>query len=118
MNKDPDRAFFGHPKGLGYLAGTELWERFSFYGMQSLLMLYMTLYLLKPEHKKAAIGLTHFRSLLSSLFGPLTDLGFASQVFGLYSALIYVTPLFGAWLGAHVTGAVRMDMPGTLACAA
>ena len=37
-----DHSFFGHPKGLGFLAGTELWERFSFYSMQSLLMLYMT----------------------------------------------------------------------------
>ena len=43
-----DHAFFGHPRGLGFLAGTELWERFSFYSMQSLLMLYMTKYLLLP----------------------------------------------------------------------
>ena len=41
-----DRAFIGHPKGLGYLAFTEAWERFSFYGMQSLLVLYLAKYLL------------------------------------------------------------------------
>jgi dipeptide/tripeptide permease len=37
-----DRAFFGHPVGLGWLAACELWERFSFYGMQALLVLYLT----------------------------------------------------------------------------
>ncbi|MDB5435118.1 MAG: major facilitator superfamily protein, partial [Phenylobacterium sp.] len=37
-----DRAFFGHPKGLAFLAFTEAWERFSYYGMQTLLALYMT----------------------------------------------------------------------------
>ena len=43
-----DRAFLGHPKGLGYLAFTEAWERFSYYGMQALLVLYMVNYLLLP----------------------------------------------------------------------
>lgn len=114
MNQDPDRAFFGHPKGLGYLAGTELWERFSFYGMQTLLMLYLTQYLLKPEHEGAVLGLTEFRRLLSSLFGPMSDLGFASQIFGLYSALIYVTPLFGAWLADRVIGARRTVTTGAV----
>ena len=36
-----DRSFLGHPKGLGYLAFTEAWERFSFYGMQALLVLFI-----------------------------------------------------------------------------
>ena len=39
---DDDRAFLGHPKALAFLAFTEAWERFSYYGMQSLLVLYMT----------------------------------------------------------------------------
>ena len=45
-----DRAFLGHPKGLGYLAFTEAWERFSFYGMQTMLFLYMVNELLLPGH--------------------------------------------------------------------
>ena len=57
LHGSSDHAFFGHPKGLGYLAGTELWERFSFYAMQSLLMLYMTKYLLLPENSGRVAGL-------------------------------------------------------------
>ncbi len=48
---------FGHPRGLTVLAGSEMWERFSFYGMQALLMLYMTKYLLLPEHARNVLGL-------------------------------------------------------------
>ena len=51
-----DTAFFGHPRGLGFLAGTEMWERFSFYGMQALLMLYMTKYLLVDGRDHQVIG--------------------------------------------------------------
>jgi dipeptide/tripeptide permease len=40
--------FFGHPKGLAYIAFTEAWERFSYYGMISLLVLYMVNQLLLP----------------------------------------------------------------------
>ena len=49
-----DRAFLGHPKGLGYLAFTEAWERFSFYGMQALLVLFMTAGAASAEPKVAA----------------------------------------------------------------
>ena len=41
---------FGHPRGLAFLFTTEMWERFSYYGMRALLVLYMTKYLLAPEH--------------------------------------------------------------------
>ena len=44
-----DAVFFGHPKGLAYIVFTEAWERFSFYGMQALLILYMATYLFLPE---------------------------------------------------------------------
>ena len=57
-----DTAFFGHPRGLGYLAGTELWERFSFYGMQALLMLYMTKYLLLAGRIDKVVGPEDFRA--------------------------------------------------------
>ena len=113
-----DTAFFGHPKSLGYLAGTELWERFSFYGMQALLMLYMTKYLLTPEVAGGVVGLDTFRNILSSLFGPMTDLAFAAQTFGLYSGLILVTPLIGAWLGDRILGRTKTITIGALLMAA
>jgi dipeptide/tripeptide permease len=47
---------FGHPRGLTFLFTTEMWERFSYYGMRSLLVLYMTKYLLLPEHVATCAG--------------------------------------------------------------
>jgi POT family proton-dependent oligopeptide transporter len=109
---------FGHPKGLSVLAGTELWERFSFFGMQALLMLYMTKYLLLPEHARNVLGLAQFRGALASTFGPMTDLAFATQTYGLYSGLIYAAPLLGAWLGDRVIGKTKAVTIGTLLMAA
>jgi hypothetical protein len=48
---------FGHPKGLSFLFATEMWERFSYYGMRALLVLYMVDYLLKPATAPAVWGL-------------------------------------------------------------
>lgn len=109
-----DRAFFGHPAGLGFLAGTELWERFSFYSMQGLLMLYMTKYLLVDGNSAKVAGLGIYRSVLEGIFGPMTDLALAAQTFGLYSGMILVTPLVGAWLGDRVLGRTRTITAGAL----
>ena len=108
------RELFGHPRGLTVLATTEMWERFSFYGMQALLMLYMTKYLLLPEHARDVLGLAAFRSGLATLFGPMSDIAFASQTFGIYSGLLYGTPLLGAWLGDRVLGKTRTVTLGCL----
>jgi bile acid-coenzyme A ligase len=54
--KTAEGSFFGHPKGLAFLAFTECWERFSFYGMQSLLVLYMVGQLLLPGHVENVAG--------------------------------------------------------------
>jgi proton-dependent oligopeptide transporter, POT family len=105
-----------HPKGLYYLAFTEAWERFSFYGMVALLSLYMVDQLLLPGHAEHVAGLARLRAALESFAGPLSSQAFASQIFGLYSALVYFTPLLGGviadrWLGqrnAVVTGALAM----------
>ena len=113
-----DTAFFGHPRGLGYLAGTELWERFSYYGMKALLMLYMIKYLLLPEREGQVVGLGQYRSVLEGMFGPMTDLALAAQTFGLYSGLILLTPLVGAWLGDRVLGRTRTVTLGALLMAA
>ena len=72
--------------------------------MQALLMLYMTKYLLLPQHARDVLGLAQFRSVLSSTSGPMTDLAFATLTYGIYSGLIYASPLLGAWLGDRVIG--------------
>ena len=56
-----DRAFLGHPKGLGYLGFTEGCERFSYYSMQTLLVLYMVNYLLVPGRIDQVAGLGWLR---------------------------------------------------------
>jgi POT family proton-dependent oligopeptide transporter len=112
-----DRAFFGHPKGLAYLAFTEAWERFSYYGMTALVVLYMVQELLLPGHVEHVAGMAGYRAALESLFGPLSPQALASQTFGLYTGLVYFTPLLGGmiadrWLGAKrtvVTGALLMS---------
>lgn len=95
-NLTKDRAFFGHPRGLGFLAGTEAWERFSFWSMKSLLMLYLIKYLLINGNSDKVLGFGLYRSVLERVFGPMTDLALAAQTFGLYSGFILVTPLIGA----------------------
>ena len=65
-----DRTFFGHPKDLAYLAFTEMWERFSFYGMRALLALFMVQQLLLPGHIENVAGMSTLRAALGSVFGP------------------------------------------------
>ena len=90
---------FGHPKGLWVLAGTELWDRISFHGMQAMLVLYMAGELLKPGRVENVAGFSTYRAVVESVTGPLTDQGIATQTFGIYGALLYSLPLIGGWLG-------------------
>src|ERR1700759_10376 len=109
--------FLGHPKGLLYLAFTEAWERFSYYGMTALVVLFMVNQLLLPGHVEHIAGFSGFRATLESLFGPLSMQALASQIFGLYSGFVYFTPLLGGmiadrWIGqrnAVVIGALSMS---------
>lgn len=99
---------WGHPKGLYFLAMTEAWERFSFYGMRALLVLYMVQELLLAGHVGNVAGMGPFRGVVESIFGQLSDQAFASQLFGLYAGFVYFTPLLGGlladkWLGARRT---------------
>ena len=110
--------FFGHPAGLGYLAFTEAWERFSFYGMQALLVLYMVDQLLRPGHIEGVAGFGVLRGALEKVSGPLSTQALASQVFGLYTAFVYVTPVFGGMLGDRVLGRRRAITLGATAMAA
>jgi POT family proton-dependent oligopeptide transporter len=110
-------AFAGHPKGLYYLAFTEAWERFSYYGMTALVVLYMVNQLFLPGHVEHVVGLVPIRSALESLHGPLSAQALASQIFGLYAGFVYFTPLLGGlvadrWIGqrnAVVIGALTMS---------
>jgi len=112
-----DGTFLGQPKGLFYLAFTEAWERFSFYGMTALVVLYMVNQLLLPGHVEHIGGFSGFRAALESLVGPLSTQALASQIFGLYSGFVYFTPLLGGmiadrWIGqrnAVVIGALSMS---------
>ena len=109
-----DRAFLGHPKGLGYLAFTEAWERFSYYGMQSLLVLYMAKYLLLPGHIEHIAFFGTFRKLFGDASGP----ALASAIFGSYAALVYFTPTFGGLIADHWLGKRRAVLTGALFMAA
>jgi POT family proton-dependent oligopeptide transporter len=112
-----DVAFMGHPRGLFYLAFTEAWERFSFYGMTALVVLYMVNQLLLPGHVEQIAGFAGFRAALESVFGPLSTQALASQIFGLYAGFVYFTPILGGiiadrWIGqrsAVVIGALSMS---------
>ena len=61
---------FGHPRGLLFIAGTELWDRISFHGMQALLVLYMVDQLLLPGHVEHVVGFAPFRAAIQSVTGP------------------------------------------------
>jgi POT family proton-dependent oligopeptide transporter len=104
----------GHPKGLVFLFTTEMWERFSYYGMRALLVLYMTKYLLVPEHAGNALGLASLKSALEAVFGPLDVQPLSSQIYGLYTALVYLTPIFGGLLADRVLGQRRTVVVGAI----
>jgi len=119
MHNPEDRAFFGHPRGLGYIAFAEAWERFSYYGMQSLLILYMVNQLLHPGHIEHIAGFTAFRHFLETLYrGPLPVQPLASAIFGLYTGLVYLTPIGGGFLADRLLGRTRTITLGALLMAA
>ncbi len=106
--------FLGHPRGLWYLAFTEAWERFSYYGMQALLVLYMVKYLLLPGRIENVIGFETFRHV----YGGLDGQALASAIFGTYAASVYLTPIFGGFLADRLLGRRRTVLLGALTMAA
>ncbi|RMH19661.1 MAG: MFS transporter [Gemmatimonadetes bacterium] len=82
----PEKTFFGHPRGLSTLFFTEMWERFSYYGMRALLILYMT---------AAATGTNPGMGL---------DVGTAAAIYGLYTSLVYLLALPGGWVADNLWG--------------
>jgi proton-dependent oligopeptide transporter, POT family len=105
---------FGHPRGLTFLFTTEMWERFSYYGMRSLLVLYMTKYLLLPEHSGDVHGLLTVKSTLEAMFGPLGVQPLSSQIWGFYTGLVYFTPILGGLLADRVLGQRRTVVIGAI----
>ncbi|MDP5136260.1 peptide MFS transporter [Rheinheimera baltica] len=93
-NKTTD--WLGHPKGLFLLFSTEMWERFSYYAMRALLVLY----LVDQSHSRGG--------------GLGWDQASALQLYGTFTMLIYVTPLFGGWLADNILGQRRAIMLGSL----
>ena len=78
--------FFGHPRGLSTLFFTEMWERFSYYGMRALLVLFMT---------AAATGTNP---------GLGFEVGKATAIYGLYTAMVYLMALPGGWIADKLWG--------------
>nr|VVV03442.1 Di-/tripeptide transporter [Aliivibrio wodanis] len=79
-----NKLIMGHPKGLFLLFGTELWERFSYYAMRAILVLYLT-----------------DRTINGGLGWTVKD---ALSLYGTYTALMYITPLIGGWLADNYLG--------------
>src|SRR5438552_8128374 len=105
MHDPEDRSFFGHPRGLGYIAFTEAWERFSYYGMQSLLVLYMVHRLLHPGDIEHIAGFVPFRYFLEFVYrGPLAVQPLASAIFVVFTGLVCLTPVLGGMLDDRVLG--------------
>ena len=92
-----DRGFFGHPRGLSTLFFTEMWERFSYYGMRAILTLYMT--------KTFAEGGLGF------------DEKYASIIYATYVSSVWYLPLVGGWLADRVFGARRAVLIGAIVIA-
>ena len=109
-----DKAFFGHPVGLGWLSGSEFWERFSYYGMATLLVLYMVHQVQTPGHIEHVWGFAAFRAFVSSLYHTDTVKGIASGTYGLYSGLVYLTPIGGGILAERFIGRTRAVTLGAI----
>ncbi|MFG2428879.1 peptide MFS transporter [Streptomyces sp. NPDC048590] len=89
---EDDRAFFGQPRGLMTLSGLEVWERFSFLGMQAILVLYFA--------DTVANG------------GLAMDPGTAASVSAAYGTLVYLVSVAGGWLADRILGSYRAVLYG------
>jgi POT family proton-dependent oligopeptide transporter len=88
MATSREKSWFGQPPGLTILFLTEMWEKFSFFGMRAILVYYMT----------KSLGF---------------DQSKASYVYGIYAAFVYFTPVMGGWLADRWLGARRAVLTGS-----
>src|SRR6188768_571554 len=91
-----------------------MWERFSYYGMKALLVLYMVKYLLQPEHAQSVVGFATLKSGLEFLFGPLDIQPLSSHIYGLYTGFVYFTPILGGIIADRMLGQRRTVVLGAL----
>ena len=105
----------GHPKGLYVLFLTEMWERMSYYGMRALLTLYMVDYLfVQGSGAKQVLGYVAVKSGLESVFGSMSVQAFGSQIYGLYTGLVYLTPVIGGIVADRLLGVRRTVIIGAI----
>jgi POT family proton-dependent oligopeptide transporter len=95
-----------------------MWERFSYYGMRALLVLYLTKYLLLPGHVENVWGYGAVKAALESVAGPLDIQPLSSLIYGWYTGLVYFTPLIGGYLADRWFGQKRVVIAGILLMAA
>ena len=107
---------FGHPRGLSVLFATEMWERFSYFGMTAILALYLLDRL--PEHSGTIIGFAAVKGGMERLTGPLELQPFVSQLTGLFTGFAYLSPLLGGYLADRYVGQRMMAVIGALLMAA
>ena len=100
--------------GLASLCLSEMWERFSYAGMRAILILYLTLWLLTPEHYANVWGLDAVRHTLEAVFGTLSMQALAFQLYGLYVGFFYFTPVLGGYVADRCLGARRTIVMGAI----
>ena len=100
------KTILGHPAGLFVLFFTEMWERFSYYGMRAILVLYMVNYLINSIHAGTShvFGFMGLQHVIEAVFGPMKVQPLSSQIYGLYTGLVFFTPFFGGILADRVLG--------------
>jgi len=118
---DKSPQLFGHPRGLTYLFTTEMAERFSYYGMRAILVLYLTNFLLLHPTVDGVIGYGPVKRLLEIIFNGGGTLGvqpLSSAIYGAYTALVYLTPFFGGIIADRWLGQRRSVLVGGVIMAA
>ncbi len=101
MTNPSEKTLFGHPIGLFILFLTEMWERFSYYGMRALLILYMSKELIVHAREGSVV---HGFAVIEGLFPGQNVEQLASLVYGLYTFLVYCTPLAGGFIADRYLG--------------
>ena len=99
-----DTAFFGHPAAFGHIFATEICLAFAYYGLVSILTLYMSTHLFLPGTAEKVIGFGPFSAMMGAVFGAHSPLELASATFGLITGIFYATPLIGGLIGDRWLG--------------
>ena len=117
LDAAPEKTWLGHRRGLTVLFGTEMWERFSYYGMRALLVLYLVKYLLLPGHVEHVWLYPQIKTFYEGMFGTLSTQQFSSWIYGTYTGLIYASPLLGGWIADNYLGQRKTAIIGIVGMA-